>query len=155
MTGPRSIDGAQSLLFEKLIDLDPKSSHDPQEFRVLGLDDLKASIKRELERLLDTRRSVGIGDEKITPPPETVLDYGLPDWSTLSPTSGQDMEALARAARIAIRAFEPRLLDPVVTVVRPKDGVNRITLVIKGSVRLDTVVEPVSFPIDFSNVVRL
>jgi type VI secretion system lysozyme-like protein len=153
MTDPRSIDGAQSLLFEKLIDLDPKSSRDPQVFRVLDLADLKASIKRELERLFDTRRPVGL-DEARTDPPETVMEYGLPDWSTLAPKSVTDRRALQRAAHDAIRIYEPRLFNPAVKIVDPKDKLGPLSLVITGEVRLETMVEPVSFPIDFRNTSR-
>ncbi len=159
MADPRAIDGAQSLLFEKLVDLDPKSGADPKVFRVMGLEDLKASIKRELERLIDTRRPVSLDESFIEDKargdtPRTVLDYGIPDWSTLSPFSGLERDALARAIRAAIMAFEPRLLNPKVKVADPLVTFNKVVFLISGEVKLGTLIEPVSFPIDFRNSAR-
>jgi type VI secretion system protein ImpF len=159
MADPRAIDGAHSLLFEKLIDLDPKSSADPQVFRVMNLEDLKASIKRELERLIDTRRAVSL-DESIAEDkarganPRTVLDFGIPDWTTLAPFDVAGREAYARAVCTAIKAFEPRLIEPKVELADHLARYNKLVFVITGHVKLGTLIEPVSFPIDFRSVAR-
>jgi type VI secretion system protein ImpF len=147
MADPRIIDGAPTLLFERLIDLDPKGPADPRSLRVLTTEDLRASIGRELERLLDTRRPVSletaIGQEQVT-----VRDYGIADWSSLSAQRTQDRQTLATVIRRAILAFEPRLKQPTVTVAQVVGQPGTLRVNISGTMVYGSIMEPVSFPID-------
>jgi len=148
MSDPRVIDGAPALLFERLIDLDPKRPTDARPFRILTPDEMKASIRRELERLLDTRRAIGV--EASLPREEeeemTVLDYGIPDFTTLSPGSVFDRRKLAEAIRRAVAAFEPRLLGATVRV-EAHHRKNTVQIYVEGMMRFGDVMEPVSFPV--------
>jgi type VI secretion system lysozyme-like protein len=154
MAKPRSIDGASSLLFEKLTDLDPRSGRDPQLFRVQGLDDLKDSVRRELERLIDTRRFVTFEQSAATSPPNTVLEYGIPDWTTLGPFDVVAQAGYARALRDAIRVYEPRLHNPMVKAVKDTKRPDKLNFVISGELHLGTMIEPVSFPLDLRHSPR-
>jgi type VI secretion system protein ImpF len=153
MSKPRSIDGASSLLFEKLTDLDPRSGRDPQLFRVQDLEDLKQSVRRELERLIDTRRAVTVEQSKADSP-DTVMEYGIPDWSNIAAFGVVSQAAFARAVREAILVYEPRLHNPVVKIVRDAKRLGKLVFEISGELRLNTVIEPVSFPLDLSHSPR-
>src|SRR5260370_35720674 len=76
---------------------------------------LKASLRRDLEWLLNTRR-IGV------PPPESMVEltrslynYGLPDFSSYSLNSPQDRNRLVRALETPIGIFQPRLGDVKIT----------------------------------------
>ena len=56
MPEPKPIEGARALLFDRLVDVSPE--WDEHERRILNRDQLKASVRRELERLLNTRCSI-------------------------------------------------------------------------------------------------
>lgn len=67
-------------------------------------DALADSVRRELLRLLNTRR----GSRPLTTP-ASVLDYGIADWSALYADHSADRRLLSREIRAAIGQFEPRL----------------------------------------------
>ena len=69
----------------------------------------------------------------------TVLDYGLPDYTGRSALSGSDRTAIARAAERAIRAFEPRLANPKVSVIEEEVGSRSLDFRIAGTLVVNKV----------------
>jgi len=138
--GPRS----RAPLFARLFDDEPRRPEEAQPRRVLTREKAIESIRVELSRILNTRCSATIagleGQER------TVVNYGLPDFFTLNPTSETDRRRLARLIGDAIRAYEPRLRNPLVDVsVEPGNSrVLRVTL--DGMLVIGQLSEPVSFP---------
>ena len=100
---------------------------------------------RELQSLLNTRlpSAAGLSDEGT----QTVLNYGLPDFSMLNATSPADQTLLARLIERKITAFEPRLRD--VRVELGPHPVNRRSMAgtMSGNLLLASISEPVSFPL--------
>ena len=118
-------------LFERLEDDAPFVAHEAQVQRMLTVDELRASVRGELMRLLNTRRGT-VRDGR----PLDVLCYGLPDWSGSSAARSEDRAALARDVVEAVRAFEPRLLQPRAQIDADPQAPWRLQLRIMGS--LDT-----------------
>lgn len=144
---PKVTESAPALLFERLVDLDPHRPSEPRPFRTLRPAEVRASVMRELARLLDTRRAISIEaalDEKEED--MTVLDYGIPDTTALSAQRLFDREDLAAVVEKAIRVFEPRLLSPQVTAEPVPGSRSAVTLTISGTLRIGMYMEPVSFP---------
>ena len=140
----KATEGARAPLFDRLVDLNVTERTEQQPLRVLTVDGLRDSIQRELQRLLNTRSP--------TPPEElegrewTVLDWGLADYSGWYTHSAPSHDRLARLIERTILAFEPRMLDPKVKV-REREGSDRgLSVWLEGSVRVGTLLEPVSFP---------
>ncbi len=75
---------------------------------------LEASIGRELSRLFNTRTR--LAPSQYGQSTGTVIDYGIPDFSALSPRRGDDLELMQNALLQAIRHFEPRLSNVTVSV---------------------------------------
>lgn len=147
MVQPKIIDAEPALLFERLVDLEPERRVEARPFRTLSPALLRASIRRELARLLDTRRAISVEcalEEDAAA--MTVLDYGIPDPTALSPRNMTDRAMLAAALVKAVQVFEPRLRDPQV-VVEPDPAVRTGTVVtISGTMCIGSRLEPVSFP---------
>lgn len=141
----RTTTGARALLFDRLVDEHLDEPIEPQPRRVLDRDELLDSIRRELALLLNTRsnRSVDPDDRDGW----TVLDWGLPDFSPAFTRSPSDRRRLAEIIEHAIRVFEPRLLDPEVRVLEPRDDEHALQVHVAGSVRLGALSEPVAFPL--------
>jgi len=141
----KSTEGARALLFDRLVDFDPTEPVEQQPLRVLDTNGVRESVQRELGRLLNTRSPTQ--PDELEGRAWTVLDWGLPDysgWYTRSPPSHLRLSRLIEAA---IRAFEPRMVDPKVSV-ELSDGNNRSLQVwIEGTIRIGTLLEPVSFPL--------
>lgn len=136
--------GARALLFERLEDGDPWSP-EARPFRVHDRDGLRASVSRELARLLNTRCPVD--PARLAGRPRTVLEYGLPDWSPAHARDPAARKALENAARRAIEAYEPRLRE-VRVAAEPVPGRDReLQLVVHAVLAVDEGPEPVSFPL--------
>ncbi|QNA89236.1 type VI secretion system baseplate subunit TssE [Massilia sp. Dwa41.01b] len=108
--------------------------------RALDAPGLRASIGRELARLLNAR-SVPVPGRQLS-----VIDYGLPDPSTLYAANAEDREVLARAVLRAIVAFEPRLLVPRVEIV-PDPDARVLRVGVSGAVRFDGRVGPARYSV--------
>lgn len=145
MRDPKPVRGGRALLFERLADSVPQTSwEEARPFRVHDVQALKVSVARELGRLLNTRRHgarPGGGGEEMT-----VLDYGVPDFSSLSAASGDDQRRLAETVAAAVAAFEPRLRGVRVEARRADAAHDRtVMLRIEAVLESGLVPEPVSF----------
>ena len=150
MREPKPIDGARSLIFERLVDQEPKSTlGEAQPLRILNRRELKESVRRELGRLLNTRCSIPA--ELLGREERTVLDYGIPDFSSLSPHSADDHRLIAGIISQTIAAFEPRLQQVRVTVERFHESERTLWIKIDAVLASESITEPVSFPVRINN----
>lgn len=145
LSWPRRYPGARALLFERLVDHEPYVPREPQPFRTLSVPEIRASVRREVERLLNTRCAASA--EALDGRERTVLDYGLPDFSALAPQRGADRQRLAGQITRAITAFEPRLRQVRVTVEPPTTTQRRLLAHIEAVLVVGTVTEPMAFPV--------
>lgn len=137
--------GARALLFDRLIDLDPTIPTEPQPLRTLNRRELRESVRREVERLLNTRCPIPahLLDERE----RTVIDYGIPDLAEFGAHKADDHKRLALIFTQTIAAFEPRLRRVRVSVERLPDTKRGLVARIEGLLVVESVTEPVSFPI--------
>ncbi len=100
----------QPALLDRLIDDDPKNTQESRDRRILSMRQLRASVLRDLNWLLNT--PCRPPDDEIYECPvvaRSVLNYGMPSMAGLTASS-------TRAARIetwireAVEAFEPRMV---------------------------------------------
>ena len=99
-----------------------------------------------MERIISTKRPVSI-EQALGETGLTVVEYGTPDASSLPAYDIFARRRYARAVELALRAFEPRLRDPVVRVELRADGPAKLEIVIAGAIVLGDHAEDVSFPI--------
>jgi type VI secretion system protein ImpF len=144
MIEPKIRTGARALLFDRLVDMEPQSQKEVRPLRVLDKKGLKDSVRRELGRLLNTRRPI-----PLAPPLEerTVINYGIPDFSSLSPHSDDDRRRLESWMKEAIMNYEPRLVNVKVTVEPAAKDERSVTARIDADLQLDTIREPVAFSV--------
>lgn len=150
MREPKPIDGARSLIFDRLVDHEPESAIGEQRpLRILDKRELKESVRRELGRLLNTRCSLSTqlpGQEE-----RTVLDYGIPDFSSYSPHSADDHRLIANIISQSIAAFEPRLQQVRVTVEQFRESDRALRITIEAVLVTETITEAVLFPVTINN----
>ena len=133
-------------IFDRLIDQDPKIRAEAPPTRLQSMRDLKLSLRRDLEWLLNTR-------QPLDPPPEgaseltrSLYNYGLPDITSMSISSVDDRDKLARLMETALNIFEPRLAAPKVKFVPSGEGkTHMLRFVIEGMLRIDPAPEYVTF----------
>ncbi|MFD1623361.1 type VI secretion system baseplate subunit TssE [Azospirillum griseum] len=149
MSGPRATQGVRAPLFDRLAA--PNGADGRRDPRLLDRDGLLASIRRELDRLLNTRTPLAA--DQLGQRPRGTLDYGIPDLSLFWPFDADSESRLATLMTSTIAAFEPRLLRPSVALERVGNERSRLRARVTGAIALDEVVESVSFPILLSDSV--
>jgi type VI secretion system protein ImpF len=120
-------------LLDRLIDDDPTSPHEEPRNQFQRLRQLKQSVRRDLENLLNTRwRAVGWPrelephDDNRQPMLDTsVANYGIPDFTGANLGSVGSREDFVRVIQEAIRRFEPRLRRVKVELVDSSEREDR------------------------------
>ena len=145
MGEPKPIAGARALLFDRLVDLPSGSDERERALRIMNREQLKASVQRELGRLLNTRCSLPL--HRLVEEERSVINYGIPDFSSLSPQSADDRALIASIVGHTITAFEPRLRQVNVAVSEIENAESSLWLNIKAVLVVGVFAEPVSFPV--------
>jgi type VI secretion system protein ImpF len=141
----------QSVL-DRLIDLEPRVSTEPPKSNATSLADLKQSVRRDLEWLLNTRYFYdpgdGVGLEETI---KSVAFYGLPDFTGVSAKSNIEQSRMTQALEAALRHFEPRFINVKVSL-EPISNVDRL---LKFRIEASLDVEPAPEPVVFDTVLQM
>jgi type VI secretion system protein ImpF len=133
-------------LLDRLIDADPEVAQEPLGNRFQDVGALRASVARDLESLLNTRRELlydlSTDFEGVN---RSLLVYGLPDFTAFNLLDVGDLARLRRAIESAIANFEPRLQRVRVTMEPPKQNDRAVHFRIDALLRIDPAPEPVTF----------
>ena len=134
-------------LLDRLVDADYKNSRDPATSRAETVRDLKRAVQRDLENLLNSRNPYADLPSAFAEAGQSVITYGLPDFSTMSLKTEADRNRLRLLIEAAIRAFEPRLAG-VSTAVRATSDTDRsLRLRVDARLLMDPSPEAVSFDV--------
>jgi type VI secretion system protein ImpF len=135
----------QSVL-ERLIDRDPQSASEAPPTRAQSVRQLRASVRRDLEWLLNTRRTPEAAGDELPEVARSLHNYGLPDLNALNWESSRDRTRLARAVRDALHVFEPRLRNVEVVPLDPSSGSPHVMrFQIEALLEMDPTPEHISF----------
>jgi type VI secretion system protein ImpF len=138
-------------VLDRLLDFDPRSSQEAPKSRSKSLSELKLSVRRDLEWLLNTRCFLVDLDERLEEIKKSVATYGLPDFTGISAKNHVEQKRLSDALETAIKTFEPRFLDLKVTL-EPISNVDRL---LRFRIEASLDIEPVPEPIVFDTVLQL
>lgn len=135
----------QSIL-DRLIDRNPRNSQDPPLTWVGSVEELKASVLRDLEWLLNTRRVAGSDEEVPDDLRHSLYHYGLPDITSMSADAPETFDRLLRHIEETIQIFEPRLTGVRVSLGRrEKTSKHRLRFVIEAMLDMEPNPEKVVF----------
>lgn len=114
--------------------------------RARSVAQLKASLRRDLEWLLNTRRIATGAAERRGELRRSVYHYGLPDISAMSRDSAKDRTRLLHQIEETIALFEPRLSGVRVSLVDSGlEHMRQLHFLIDGMLRMDPAPERVTF----------
>ena len=139
-TGPVTLS-----VLDRLIDREPKMRSEIPLSRPQSLRELKWSLKRDLEWLLNTRRTIDPAPDSARETSRSVYQYGLPDISSKSVLSNRDQADIVRDMESAIAMFEPRLKRARVRMEVAEGSYRTLNFVIEGLLCMDPAPEPVRF----------
>lgn len=112
----------------------------------LTVEQLKDSVARDLEALLNTR--LAIPDTAFAEYPEarrSIVNYGLADFAGHCLSSAEDREAVCASLKSAIEIHEPRLTEVSAALELESGSVNRLHFVISARLLPHPSAEPVNF----------
>ena len=138
----------QQSVFDRLIDEDPESRVEPLMTRAESLRRLRASVRRDLEWLLNTVR-IEDTPSGLTELQQSLYCYGVADISSLSLESPHDGQKLLRSLETAITTFEPRLKNVRVTSY---DKLSRKRMTLDFHVEALLMIEPAPERIAFDTI---
>lgn len=133
-------------VLDRLIDFEPAFAADPPISWRDSVTRLRASIMRDLEWLLNTRRIAKPAPPQFTELNASVYHFGLPDITSHSRDASETRQLLMKQIEECIRIFEPRLTSVQVTAPDGKgDPHHRIRFVIDALMKMDPNPERVTF----------
>ena len=124
-------------LLDRLIDHEPRNRTEAPDRRSQSLNELKDSVRRDLEWLLNSRRC------PVEPPPSakelwrSVYCYGLPDITGVAMSSGEDRNRLARMVETVVGTYEPRLQNVTVSMKPVAKDSHLLRFQIEGLLRTE------------------
>ena len=132
-------------LFDRLRDAGSESAPGAGSRRIYDHQALIESIHKEVSRILNTRAHLRGTLQELAQ--GTVLDYGLPEFAPVAAASEVELGELASLVARKIAAGEPRLNEVRVILKRDPASPKRVIGVIRASLKIGEVVEPVTFPL--------
>jgi type VI secretion system protein ImpF len=105
----------------------------------------REALKRDLEWLLNTRQPPLPEISDYQAAKASVINYGLPDISSLGFNNAADHRALRIAIETCLRNYEPRLIDVRVSLQGSDTTDRRLRFHIEGNMKLDPAPEEIAF----------
>lgn len=146
MARPEPLQRLVPSVLDRLIDLAPDVSREPEWSQSQTLRDIMQAVRRDLESLLNTRQTWTEEADVFPEISRSVVAFGLPDFASAGTGSHDDRELLRRAVEQTIRVFEPRLTDVQVIVQPPASEADRnIRMTIDAVLHVDPITEHITF----------
>ncbi|MDG1872695.1 MAG: type VI secretion system baseplate subunit TssE [Mariniblastus sp.] len=133
-------------LLDRLIDFNPLSATESVKSQSQLIQEMKVSLRRDLENLLNTRWPC------ISWPPQyeelelSLINYGIPDFTGVNMGGPDNQKRLMQIVKHAIEKFEPRLLKFSIEIKSETDNINRtLSFRVDGLLRAEPYPEQVMF----------
>jgi type VI secretion system protein ImpF len=139
----------QSVL-DRLIDLDRATAVDPPSTWGQSVRQLKNTLCRDLEWLLNTRRPLVELPEGCENLESSLLLYGITDVSSIGRENLDQQAKLVKEVERAVSTFEPRLANVRVSIAAAEQGaeggpIRELRFIVEGLLRIDPEPEQVVF----------
>lgn len=95
-------------ILDRLFDDEPEVRVDTEKSRQRKLKDLRDSVRRDLESLLNSRCRVVSPPEELKEVETSLINYGLPDLATINMLDVTKKKDFTRSVEQIVRTFEPR-----------------------------------------------
>ena len=133
----------QASILDRLIDREPDVFAEPvQEFSVGRIKD---GVARDLENLLNTRRTIIPVPSSFKEVSDSLFLYGLPDFTSSNPANVSVRSKLRLEIEKIITRFEPRLKNVAVHIDSPAGTGRELRFRISAVLVVDPIAEPVVF----------
>ena len=133
-------------VLDRLLDDEPGNQQEPPKSRNQVLREMKLSVRRDLENLLNTRWRCLAWPPDLDQLDASLVNYGLPDFTGVGMATPQQRDHLRRVVEQTVRRFEPRLRAVKVVLLENPDDLDRtLRFRIDGLLYVEPAPEPVVF----------
>jgi len=132
-------------ILDRLIDDQPGISREPVRHSVLSINQIKASVIRDLENLLNARRQITPVPAEYREVSNSLFVYGLRDFTSEDPRSPSIKQQLRNDVEKTISRFDSRLRNVIVRLEASAQNERNVRFRISGLLVVDPVTEPVTF----------
>ena len=139
MPGVKNKEVRPSLL-DRLLD---SGRHGPDTY--YSMHELRESVQRDLQNLLNTRVRFVSPDKRLKDIQESIVNYGLPDLTSQQLQSEQGKQDFADWIERSVRRFEPRFKRVTVTPVETEGDTSGVTFRVEAVLYADPAPEDLSF----------
>lgn len=112
-------------ILDRLIDDEPHIQIEQDKNRNQYLRELRNSVKRDLENLLNTRFRMQSPPDDLKEVEFSILNYGLPDLATINIADIEKKKGFTKNLEKTLRIFEPRFKSVKVIHLDNKDTTDR------------------------------
>lgn len=149
-SGPRNDERLVPSILDRLIDDQPEVSTEPPARTGQIVRDIKASVRRDLENLLNTRWRCIEWPPNLDNLELSMVNYGIPDFIGAQRRVGRKLERLLEEIRRAIERYEPRLQNVRVEAITSQDPMDRtLRFRIRAMLEVDPIREKVAYRSEF------
>lgn len=112
-------------ILDRLLDDEPHIQIEQDKNRNQYVRELRNSVKRDLENLLNTRFRMQSPPDELKEVEFSILNYGLPDLATVNITDIEKKRVFTKNLEKTLRIFEPRFKSVKVVHLDNKDNTDR------------------------------
>ncbi len=139
----------QTSVLDRLMDYEPGVSREPVQNRLADYRQLMASVRRDLENLLNTKNFVSSLAAEYKELQNSLFVYGLPDFTAQNPKNASVRDQLRQEVEMAILRFEPRIANVMVVSETDAGDFRTLGFRITGLLMVDPMPEPITFDTRF------
>lgn len=133
-------------VLDRLLDFEPDLSRESPRSRHQLLRDVKLSVRRDLENLLNTRARCIPWPPGLKEVQQSLVNYGIPDLSAGSLATEKERHAFCRVIEAVIGRFDRRLQKLVVRLIDTAEPLDRtVRFQIDATLHAEPAIEPISF----------
>lgn len=133
-------------VFDRLIDDDPYNSRETPRSQTQTMREIRESVMRDLENLLNTRWRCKSWPPQLKGLDNSLVNYGIPDFSSIDMSSDMDRDSLWEAIEVAIRTYETRFVSVAVEIPKKRNALDRtLHFVIRAELHATPAPEPIVF----------
>jgi type VI secretion system protein ImpF len=133
-------------LLDRLSDDDPESVHEGWLTSAQTRRKWEAGLLRDIDALLNSRRAYQEVSPEFKQTSESIIEFGLPDFTGMNLNSPADHAMLRVAIETALRRYEPRLASLSVVLEEQKTRLEPVLRFrVDALMRIETELEPIHF----------
>lgn len=133
-------------VLDRLVDFEPDVKTEPNRSRNQILREMKQSVRRDLENLLNTRVRCVPWPPGLTELKQSLVNYGIPDLSAAALGSDRERKEFCRVLKSIINQYERRLRKLEVRLAEKSEPTDRtFRFQIDAVLQVEPAPEPITF----------